>query len=603
LVERPPEGADWCHEIKFDGYRLLVEISESDVRLWTRNGKNWTNKLAPIAHALHSKPRQTAWLDGELVALDASGRSNFQLLQNALRDDSENRPTLIYYAFDIIHLDGYDLRRVALVDRKRALAQYIKGFKNPDVIRLSEFSRGQGGAFFDKVRELGLEGVVSKRLSSPYTEGRGRDWLKSKCTKRQEFVILGYTDPSGARSHLGALLLGLREGESFRYVGRVGTGFDETTLRHLKGDLSKLERTEPKNVLGTAGHNTRGVHWVKPKRVAEVRFTAFTEDGLVRHAIFEGLREDKPAKQVVLETPPGHTASPASSVSQKRLDYPITHPDKILYPVQGVTKQQLLEYYDAVAERILPLIANRPLALVRCPSGVGKACFFQKHPTESAPDGLRFVRIRESTGKAPYVVVDNRQGLFALVQLGVLEIHTWGCTIDDIEHPNLLVFDLDPDPDLPFSLVVEGAQRLRRLFDDAKLESFPKTTGGKGLHVCVPIHPEFEWAVVKDFSRRIAEELARESPNRYIATQSKALRKGKIYIDYLRNARGATAVAPYSTRARELAPVAVPLEWDEVVPKLDPSKFTVLTLHHRLARQRTDPFARMVQLRQRLALP
>ncbi|MGC4069056.1 MAG: DNA ligase D [Polyangiaceae bacterium] len=464
---------------------------------------------------------------------------------------------------------------------------------------MSEFSRGNGRVFFEKAYELGLEGVVSKRLDAPYIGGRGHDWLKSKCTKRQEFVILGYTDPAGSRSHLGALLLGVGEGKSFRYVGRVGTGFDDITLRKLKIELTKLARSTPKDVIGVDGHSTRGVHWVKPRLVAEVRFTTFTDEGLVRHAVFEGLRKDKEAKEVSLERPSLPPTLP-SSRGRKHIVYPITHPDKILYPLQGVTKQQLLEYYDAVAERILPSIANRPLSLVRCPNGVGKACFFQKHPTDNTPEGLRFVQIRESEGKAPYAVIDDRRGLFALVQMGVLEIHTWGCTVLDIEHPDMLVFDPDPDPSIPFALVVEGAQRLRRLFETAKLESFPKTTGGKGLHVCVPIQPEYEWTIVKDFSRRIAEELARESPHRYVATQSKALRKGKIYIDYLRNSRGATFVAPYSTRARELAPVAVPLEWDEVVPKLDPAKYTILSLPDRLSRQTDDPFARMVRLHQRL---
>jgi bifunctional non-homologous end joining protein LigD len=541
---------------------------------------------------------ETAWLDGELVALEPSGRSNFQLLQNALSGEIET--PLAYYVFDVLYLDGHDLRRVHLAERKNLLKLCFSEALDGEVIRLSEFIQGEGRSFFDQARALGLEGVVSKRLDSAYVAGRGRDWLKSKCTKRQEFVILGYTDPAGSRSHLGALLLGVREGDRFRYVGRVGTGFNEATLRKLKTELSRLERPRSKDVLFPGNATTRGVHWVTPKLVAEITFTTFTDEGMLRHASFEGLRADKKPQEVVLEVPSTKAPMLTTSTTRRPVDYPLSHPEKVLYPEQGITKRQLLEYYDSVADRILPLIANRPLSLVRCPSGFGKACFFQKHPTEKTPEGLRFVQLREGEGKAPYAVVDDRKGLFALVQMGVLEIHTWGSTADDIEHPNLLVFDLDPDPSLPFSVVVEGAQRLRRLFEAAKLQSFPKTTGGKGLHVCVPILPEYDWPVVKDFSRRVAEELSRESPQRYVATQSKALRKGKIYIDYLRNARGATSVAPYSTRARDGAPVAVPLEWDEVTDMLVPSEFTVQTLERRLARQRVDPFARMAQVRQRL---
>ncbi|HET9931947.1 MAG TPA: DNA ligase D, partial [Polyangiaceae bacterium] len=452
----------------------------------------------------------------------------------------------------------------------------------------------------------------SKRAASLYAPGRGRDWVKTKCSQRQEFVVVGYTDPRGSRSGLGALLLAARDGKELRYSGRVGTGFSQKSLADLVKKLKPLALKKAP-FEGAPHTGISDVHWVRPKLVAEVAFTGFTSDGLLRHPRFEGLREDKSADEVVIERPEKsrRSKSDAGSSSKKRkgggeptsgraASFPLTNPDKVLFPEVGLTKRHILEYYELVAERMLPHVANRPLTLVRCPNGWKGTCFFQKHPGQGLPDALRTVPIREKEGKAAYAVLDDVEGLFALVQLGALEIHTWGSFADDFERPNILVFDLDPDPSVGFGAVMDCAKQLREIFSAAKLESFVKTTGGKGLHVCVPIEPELEWPEIKAFCKELVEALVRQSPDRYVATVSKAQRRGKIFIDYLRNARGATFIAPYSTRARENAPVAVPLEWDELTSKFRPGAVTVSNIRTYLAEHRKDPFARLVTVTQRL---
>ena len=606
LVDTAPEGDDWLHELKFDGYRLLARLENGEVTLLTRRGNDWTERMTSVAEDLAKLDVKSALLDGEVVVLDERGVSSFQSLQNAL--GGERGRTLVYYAFDLLHLDGHDLRAVPLVERKALLKALLDARRSelPETIRLSEHVVGQGPEFFAKAGELGVEGIVSKRANAPYRSGRGRDWLKVKCLKRQEFVVVGFTEPAGSRSHFGALLVAVQQGGELSYAGRVGTGFTEASLRELHEKLAGLETREPPVANPPRGADARGVHWVRPELVAEVAFTEFTGDGVLRHPTFQGLRDDKSPKDVRRETPsrtPGRERAPgrkAAAAKKAHADYPLTNPDKVLYPKDGVTKRELLDYYALVAERMLPHVANRPLTLVRAPNGVGKPSFFQKHPGKGTPEGLRSVSIRESEGKAPYSVIDDAWGLFGLLQLGALEIHTWGSRADDFEHADVLVFDIDPDPALDFSAVIACARELRAVFDAAKLESFVKTTGGKGLHVCVPIEPELEWDQVKDFSGRIAEAFAHRAPERYVATQSKAKRKGKIYIDYLRNARGATFIAPYSTRARDGAPVAVPLEWDELTPQLVPASFTVRTLKKRLEKQARDPFERLATLRQKL---
>ncbi len=588
LVSEAPTGDEWVHELKLDGYRLLVTLHFGEVTLQTRNGNDWTSRMPALVGALTRLEVDSAVLDGELVALDERGITDFQRLQNSLGDGDGDGEGHVYYAFDLLHLNGQDLRSAPLTERKAALAELFKGLPKglATTLRVSDHVVGQGPEFLHKACELGVEGIVSKRASAPYRSGRGRDWLKVKCTKRQEFVIVGYTDPGGSRSHLGALLLAVKSAQGFVYSGRVGTGFTDASLAELGKALAPLAVREPPVMNAPRGASARGVHWVKPKLVGEVAFTGFTSDGLLRHPTFQGLREDKSAEQVRAETP-------ADGVSAAAPDYPLTNPDKVLYATQRITKRDLLDYYALVAERMLPHVRNRPLTLVRCPNGFDKPCFFQKHPGEGVPEGLRSVPIREKEGKAPYSVIDDERGLFGLVQLGALEIHTWGSRADDPEHPDTVVFDLDPDPSVPFTEVMVAARELRAIFEGAKLECFVKTAGGKGLHVCIPIAPELEWAQVKDFSHRVAEAMAQGSPDRYLATATKSKRRGKIFIDYLRNARGATFVAPYSTRARDGAPVAVPLSWDELTPKLRPDQWNLRNLRERLQDQASDPFSRL----------
>jgi bifunctional non-homologous end joining protein LigD len=610
LTDSTPVGDEWVHEIKFDGYRVVARIVDGNVQLLTRHGLDWTERIPKLAHALTELKLPDTIIDGELVALDAAGISHFQALQNALSLREE--ATLTYYAFDLLHYDNYDLRNVALLERKALLKQVVDQFvltsgQEPSMLRFSHHVVGNGTAFFELASGLKLEGIVSKRAAGVHVPGRTQDWLKVKSSLRQEFVVLGYTKPAGSRPHFGALLVGVYEAGRLVYCGRVGTGFTERSLKDLHQRLVPLHTSTLDLLNAPKGVHARGVQWVEPKLVAQVAFSGFTQEGILRHPTFEGLRDDKPASDVHRE------ASQASSVPKQsvmrsrraatKLDtggVRLTHPEKILYPESGLTKRDLLDYAARVATAMLPHIVNRPLTLVRCPNGTLKKCFFQKHPHDAQVPGLRSVAIREHEGEADYTAIDDEQGLFALMQLSALEIHTCGALADDFEHPNILVFDLDPDPSVAFGAVVDCARRLREVLQTANLQSFVKTTGGKGLHVCVPIEPCLSWDEAKSFTQRIAEGLVDESPNLYVATQSKAQRAGKIFIDYLRNARGATFVAPYSMRARPGAPVATPVFWDELTSELRPDTFTVANMPQRLAGLAEDPFARMATLKQAL---
>jgi bifunctional non-homologous end joining protein LigD len=511
---------------------------------------------------------------------------------------------MAYYAFDLLHLDGADLRPLPLLERKTKLEQLISRLpKSQTTLRYSDHSQGNGALFFAEAAKLGLEGVVSKRADAPYRSGRGKDWQKSKTSARQEFVIVGFTDPGGGRSHLGALLLGVRRDKQVVYSGRVGTGFSARSLKDLYAQLAPLEIDEPKLKNAPRGAEARGVHWVKPELVAEVAYTAITHDGLLRHPTFKGLREDKPARDVILEqphavasrTPRKKTKAPAAATTVA-----LSHPDKVLYPDLGLTKRELADYYELVSEVMLPHVIDRPLTLLRCPDGRKKQCFFQKHPGESLAEGLVRVQVPSSDGKSEYAAIADARGLPALVQMGVLEIHLWGALASNAEHPDRLVFDLDPAPELDFKATIAGARALRELLEELGLQSWVKTTGGKGLHVTVPIVPQAGWDEIKDFCRAVAEELTRREPERYLATMSKAKRKGKIFIDYLRNGRGATFIAPYSTRAREGATIAMPIEWDELTAKFKPELFNVRSAEKYLNQRTVDPFASLLKSRQKL---
>jgi len=624
LVTDPPEGDDWLHEMKFDGYRILCRLQGGRATLQSRNGNDWTSQFPSIRSAVESLPASQALVDGEVAVLLPDGTTSFQALQNALtrRDQGE----LVYFAFDLLHRDGYDLTRATLEDRKAALAALLVGA--PPAVRYSAHVVGAGREFFEKACGLSLEGIVSKRRDAPYAAGRGRSWLKVKCLRRQEVVIGGFTEPSGSRAGLGALLVGVHEkGGGLAYVGKVGTGYTDKVLRDLRRRLDALEQqscpfpVRPKGV--------GAPHWVKPELVAEVAFTEWTGDGKMRHPSFQGLRADKPARDVVRERPvPTAEVAPAAEPRRPRRSNEapskeaprraartagaetatiagvrLTHADRVLYPDQGITKRALAEFYESIADRVLPHIVGRPLTLVRCPEGLAKECFYMKHSGVWAPPALRRVKIREKTKVGEYLVVDDLAGIISLVQMGILEIHTWNSLATRVEEPDRIVFDLDPGPAVGFERVMAGARLVRDSLRAVGLESFVKTTGGKGLHVVVPLGPGHGWDETFGFSQRVAEEIVKQDPRTYTDSMPKAGRQAKILVDVLRNNRGNTSVAAYSTRARPGAPVSVPLAWEELQRDLRPDLYTVENLHRRLSALKADPWARYFTLRQKLAVP
>lgn len=623
LVDVPPSGDEWLHEIKYDGYRLLCGIDQDAVRLVTRGGQVWTARFPELASVLSGVSVRDTVIDGEIVAVDETGASSFQGLQDALRSASRGSrgAQLVFWAFDVPFCGGFDLRASPLLERKLLLERLIDALParvRGGVLRYSDHVIGRGDEVFATACRTGLEGVVSKRVDASYQSGRSRSWQKCKCGMRQEFVIGGFTRPSGSRTGFGALLLGVRERGKLVYAGRVGTGFDDRTLRTLAPRLIKLEESSSSFDRGPTASERRGVRWVKPILVAEVSFAQWTSDGRLRHPSFEGLREDKPAEGVRRERPrsiarhggandarrkeparrkavPRVASSPTARPAPR-----LTHPDRILYPDTGATKADLAAYYERVASRMLAHIAQRPLTLVRCPSGTGASCFYQKHPGEHLPAALGTVMIREKTASKPYMTLDRPEGLAALVQLGTLEIHGWGCRADDIEHPDRLVFDLDPGPGVAWPQVIAAAQTVRRMLADVGLTSFVMTSGGKGLHVAAPLRPSAGWEEAKTFARAVAQSLERHDPRSYVSVMTKSKRRGRIFVDYLRNARGATSIAPYSTRARPGAPVAMPVSWTELARVTAGDAFTMRSAAKRLARSRADPWAGWFRLRQAL---
>lgn len=569
LAAAVPAGRGWRHEVKFDGYRLLAHAADGKASLLSRRGLDWTRRFPGLEAALKGLAARSAVLDGEAVILDERGRSDFQLLQNAL---SKGRTEdAVYYAFDLLELDGRDLRGEPLSARKAVLKGLLDasarkaGGKAGRRVRYSEEVGTDGDKVFRAACRLGLEGVVSKRADSPYRSGRSTDWLKVKCLQQQELVIAGFTEPSGARGGLGALALAVRENGKLRYAGKVGTGFTAASLKELRARLEPLGRKTCPLAAPPSGPDARGVRWVEPVLVAQVAFTGWTRDGLLRHPSFKGLREDKAASDVVVETP---EAPPR-----------LTHPERVLYPGTGVTKLELARYYMAAAERMLPLVAGRPLALVRCPGGVGKPCFYQKNAGDTFPTGVR-------AGEG-FVFVEDAVGLAALAQAGVLEIHPWGCRVGALDRPDVLVFDLDPPPGAPWRTVAAAARETRARLKRLGLEAFLKTTGGKGVHVVVPLAPGATWPEAKAFCKAFAELMAADFPDLYTMKLNKSARRGRLFVDYLRNERGATAVAAYSPRARPGAPVSAPLAWSELTPSMRSDRFDVRTV---LARLKRDPW-------------
>jgi bifunctional non-homologous end joining protein LigD len=612
LVDSPPSGDQWLHEIKIDGYRIFARRRTGKVVLLTRNALDWTGRFKPIADAVAKLPGGDLALDGEVAVLDQNGGSSFAALQDALsRGDTKS---MRYIVFDLLYRGGEDWRGAKLADRKDALRDLLKNSRGPLVY--SDHVAARGGEVFRQACDLSLEGVISKRADLPYHEGRTRDWLKTKCTLRQEFVIVGYTDSTVHRG-IGALALGYYGDEKLHYAGRVGTGFDHPTALDLAKRLKPLviDRVSIPNLPAAARRST---HWVEPELVCEIAFLNWTPDGVLRHPSFQGLREDKPAKSVKRERPlaaddavresekddPPPELTEIKNTARKGVEkiegVAISHPDRVIFPDLGITKRQLIEYYASVAEWILPHIANRPLSLLRCPGGIAGECFFQKH-FSTGMKGIKRIPIKEKSGTSEYLVLRDAHDLVLLIQEGVVEIHPWGATADDPNSPDQLIFDFDPAPGLPFTAVVDAAKTMRDYLAAIKIGSFCKTTGGKGLHVVAPLKRDIDWAELKAFTKKIASNFATAAPDRFTINPLKRERKNRMFLDYLRNDRGSTAVAPYVVRARPGATISLPLDWNDVNARLDPSRYTLASVPKLLAKRKNDPWAGMIKHRQTIA--
>jgi bifunctional non-homologous end joining protein LigD len=637
LVEEAPMGAAWVSEIKFDGYRLLARLSTGEVRLITRNGHDWSDRLPAVAKAMAQVRVRSAVLDGELVALRADGVSSFPDLQAALSAGQDHK--LFFYVFDLLEFDGWDLRACALIDRKAVLEALTDW---TGMLRFSAHTDGDLATMHRNACEMRLEGIVCKKTDRPYRAGRGHGWLKLKCLGREEFVVLGWTPPGGSRTGIGALHLGYFDPEGgLHYTGAAGTGFTARELDSLRTRLDALKARPPQNLLMAGDPIDSAVQWVRPELVVEAEYTSWSGAGRLRHPVYLGIREDKAPPEVVREIagaeaersvfiprgsgiihrsrgwkgaiPPVHRpvvttpAEPQKTAPTRIIvakaprkpgtvigDVELTHPDKEIWP--GITKRQLAEYWQAVAEHALPGLAHRPLSILRCPDGIAGEHFFQKNGHGHLP-----LQIREgSVSGSPYLAIDDVNGLIALTQMSAIELHPWGASEADPMHPDWLVFDLDPGEGVAFDSVIEAANDVRDRLTKLRLTSFCRTTGGKGLHIVMPLGPSADWEAAKRFCRAFADVMSQEEPKRFLAHLKIADRKGRILIDWLRNGMGATAVSSYCPRARAGATVATPLAWDEVKSGLDPTAFTVLTIPKRLKRLKKSPWKGFAELRQLL---
>ena len=630
-AESAPTDSGWLHELKLDGYRIQARKDGDRVQMLTRTGLDWTARVPSIAEAVRQLPFDRVTLDGEAVVLSANGTTNFADLQASFQEGARN--PLTYFCFDLLHLDGHNPRDRPLTERKAVLSQVLAA-ADPSTLRISEHLETSGAEMFQHACALHAEGIISKRADSKYVSGRGSAWLKLKCLHEQEFVIGGFTLPSNGIHGVGALLLGYYEGGKLIYAGRTGTGFTQKSHRLIRDKLDSLSSAKP-SFASVPTDARRGARWVEPELVAQVRFATWTADKQLRQAAFLGLREDKPASEVVREdaapTPkrarsgsatqraPASQSARAAPVRAfvmapvrapaavpdpaKKLPIRLTHPAKILDAKSGLTKQMLADYYWAIAAQMLPYIADRPLSLVRCPEGSESPCFYQKHVNAMLPKDIGTVMVgdKKSGKPEPYITLNTREALAGLAQLGVLEIHPWGSGNSDLEHPDRIVFDLDPDESLAWPTITEAASDVRSRLKKIGLESFLKTTGGKGLHIVVPIEPEHDWNVIKLFTRNFVLQMEKASPSLYLSKMTKSARAGKIYLDYLRNERGATSVAPYSPRARAGATVSVPLAWSELKSSERPV-FRVANFAEWQTRSKKDPWKNFLKTSQHLTI-
>ncbi|RYM13807.1 DNA ligase D [Sphingobium cupriresistens] len=567
LVNDVPVGNDWLHEIKFDGYRALAAVAGERVRIFTRSGLDWTDKFQLLVRAIAALDLPSALIDGEIVAFGADGNPSFSALQSVLkrghgaqRDDTPFH----FFAFDLLALEGQDMKALPQIERKERLEAVLKAAKPP--VQAADHVIGAGEALYRSLCDAGQEGIISKRIDAPYRGDRTRNWVKVKCTRRQEFIIIGRSASSARGRPFASLLLAQHEGKALIYKGKVGTGFDADLMATVDKAMTPLETDKaPVDVPRT---EARGATWLKPRLVAEIAFAEFTADGRVRHASFLGLRTDKPAKTVRPEKP---AAAPKATPVVS-----ITNRDRVIFPESDQTKGELADYYVAIAPLMLPFAARRPISLVRCPQGRAKKCFFQKHDSGAFGKAVRQVPIREKDGGSEdYIYVEDAEGLLACVQMGTIEFHGWASRTDAVERPDRMIFDLDPDEGMDFDRVKGAAQDIRARLSDIGLVSFAMLSGGKGVHVVVPLTPGHDWETHKDFASRFAQALSAAEPERFVATMSKAKRKDRIFIDWLRNQRGSTAVLPYSARARAGAPVAIPIDWDELDGMKDAHPFSI----------------------------
>jgi len=590
LVDRAPEG-DWLYEIKFDGYRMLARIRDGEVRLFTRNGHDWTERLPRQAKALQALKLKDSWLDGEMVSLNGDGLPDFQALQNAF--DVGRSLDIVYYLFDAPFLNGADHREAPVEQRRAALKAALSGSRSK-LLRFSEAFAANQRDIFESACDLALEGVIGKRAGSLYSSSRNADWIKLKCRLRQEFVIVGYTRPQGSRSGFGALLLAVNDDSGLVYAGRVGTGFDQAALKTIYAQLTPLERKASALEKPLTSAQARGVHWVEPTLVGEVQFAEWTREGVVRQAAFVGMRSDKPAAQIIHEQPrtaKSLKAPKASSAKKTSEGVNITHPERIIDTQSGTQKQQLAAFYQSISEWVLPFLRHRPVSLLRAPEGVDGEQFFQKHSERLAIPNIKQLDPSLDPGHARLMEIDSPRALLGAVQMGTIELHTWGATTDKIETPDLFVLDLDPDPALPWKTMLEAAQLTLSVLDELGLEAYVKTSGGKGLHLIVPLARRDGWDTVKAFAKAVAQFMTAQLPERFTATSGPKNRVGKIFIDYLRNARGASTVAAYSVRARPGLPVSVPVSREELKGLRGAQQWTVANLQERLNSLKSDPWA------------
>ena len=567
LVDGVPTGNGWMHEIKFDGYRALIGVAGSRITVWTRSGKDWTDKFTPLVKHIAALDLPPCLIDGEITASDANGNPDFSALQAVLkrgRGSQTKDDAVSFHAFDLLELGGDDLTKLTNIERKERLEGLLAEAEPP--IHVADHLIGVGEKLYEAMCAARQEGIISKKIDAPYRHARSKAWVKVKCIRRQEFVIVGWSRSSARGRRFASLLMGQYEGKELVYRGKVGTGFDSETMDDIATKLKRLGRKTPP--LQVDKSDAKGANWVTPKLVAEVAFAEFTADGRIRHGSFLGLRSDKPARSVEREV------SSAAPTDTPQIE--ISSSERVIFPESGQTKGELADYYTTIAPLMLPFAARRPISLVRCPQGRAKECFFQKHDSGSLGAHVQQVPITEKDGGTEdYLFVEDAAGLLQCVQMGTIEFHGWGSRTGDVEMPDRMVFDLDPDEGLDFADVKQAAQDIRVQLADLGLISFAMLSGGKGVHVVVPLSPGHSWNTHKDFSRRFAEALSLAEPERFTATMSKAKRKGKIFIDWLRNQRGSTAVLPFSARARAGAPVAVPIAWDELTDMTDAKPYSV----------------------------